>query len=61
MKCRDIENMKMERIFYYTELSKIINETINLMRFCNRTILELVEKLEEAELLALKEYIEKRL
>ena len=53
--------MKMERIFYYTELSKIINETINLMRFCNRTILELVEKLEEAELLALKEYIEKRL
>ena len=29
--------MKMERIFYYTELSKIINETNNLIRFCNRT------------------------
>ena len=37
MKWGNIENMKMERIFYYTELSKIINETINLMRFCNRT------------------------
>ena len=31
-----IENMKKERILYYTELSKIINENINLMRFCNR-------------------------
>ena len=32
----DIENMKMERILYYIELSNIINENINLMRFCNR-------------------------
>ena len=36
MKCGDIENMKMERILYYIELSNIINENINLMRFCNR-------------------------
>mgnify|MGYP000384442791 CR=1 FL=1 len=28
--------MRVKRIVYYKELSKIINENINLMRFCNR-------------------------
>ena len=28
--------MKKKRILYYTELSKLINENINLMQFCNR-------------------------
>lgn len=28
--------MIVNRIGYYKELSKIINENINLMRFCNR-------------------------
>ena len=28
--------MRFKRIVYYKELSKIINENINLMRFCNR-------------------------
>ena len=27
--------MKMKKILYYIELSNIINENINLMRFCN--------------------------
>lgn len=33
----------VKRIVYYKELSKIINENINLMRFCNRKNNDAVE------------------
>lgn len=35
--------MRVKRIVYYKELSKIINEYINLMRFCNRKNNDAVE------------------